>query len=850
MPTTLERSLALYAAGHSVIPITADGKKEPDFSVAGHPVLNRKRRATLKELHQWFEDGLSGIGILGGEISENDVFIDIEYMKNFDQWRIFVEGEVPGLLDRLTVIRTPGKDVDGGRHVAFRSPTPLKTVKLAYMTAKDAEERSGDPNKRTLIEIKAEGGYVVSVGSPSACHASGRLYEHISGPSLENIATVTAEEVDVLVSCAGWLNRDGPEETQIEYGPREHANGHNERSNGEIKPGDAYNLNHDAVDELRSAHWTPIGSDRNKCRLTRPGKKDGVSATFGYCHNPQGIPLFYVFSTNAAPFEAGRGYSPFAVYTILLHNGDFKASARALGLLQYGSPPKKPKPRLNVDGVKVNVKSEDMTEDVVSPKTEAKTSDRMVFPIDAFPPLLKAYCQSVADSLSCPLDFPAVTVLSLAASVIGYTRAIAITRTWVEAPRFYLAIIADSGGSKTPVHEQVSAPMIQQQQDRDENWHFREEMYQEAMVEYDTARKRASGNNRNGPAVVVPQRPVEPIYEHLVTMNATVEGLQPILAENPRGLLLLKDEIVALVNECNQYKGGKGSDRQFYLSVWSGQATKTDRKGTRSKGPIFVAHPFLNILGGIQPEMLGQLIDEKGRQDGFVERFLFSYPEEKGWPEHIGQAVDEDLEQAWSRIYCGLLKRLQLLPDGEKKKRPYILKMDSSGKAVAKEWYARHARERNDPDFQPGLVGAWSKMRSYFFRIAVVVHCLRQETGEIEIDPEPLIDGVTMQSAVRIIEYFKSHVQLVHPQLRSTAEDRKVQRVVNWMRRTERVKIPVGALQTFKFANTAEESIELANSLQSRCFGKVTEDSKRKGAARFTFHLFNGHEKNGDASVE
>jgi hypothetical protein len=60
----------------------------------------------------------------------------------------------------------------------------------------------------------------------------------------------------------------------------------------------------------------------------RPGKagREG-SATFNF----GGSGLFYVFSTNAAPFESGTSYRPFAVYAILEHGGDFTEAARELG---------------------------------------------------------------------------------------------------------------------------------------------------------------------------------------------------------------------------------------------------------------------------------------------------------------------------------------------------------------------------------------------------------------------------------------------------------------------------------------------------------------------------------------
>ena len=38
--------------------------------------------------------------------------------------------------------------------------------------------------------------------------------------------------------------------------------------------------------------------------------------------------VLYVFSSNAAPFEPNQAYSPFAVYTLLEHGGDWERAAR------------------------------------------------------------------------------------------------------------------------------------------------------------------------------------------------------------------------------------------------------------------------------------------------------------------------------------------------------------------------------------------------------------------------------------------------------------------------------------------------------------------------------------------
>jgi hypothetical protein len=79
---------------------------------------------------------------------------------------------------------------------------------------------------------------------------------------------------------------------------------------------------------LAQCGWSRVrGGDNEYWR--RPGKDSGTSATLK-------DRVFYVFSSNAAPFEPNRAYSPFAVYTLLHHGGDFEQAARCLGQLGFG----------------------------------------------------------------------------------------------------------------------------------------------------------------------------------------------------------------------------------------------------------------------------------------------------------------------------------------------------------------------------------------------------------------------------------------------------------------------------------------------------------------------------------
>ena len=102
------------------------------------------------------------------------------------------------------------------------------------------------------------------------------------------------------------------------------------------RPGDRFNRETDWATILEPAGWTRVPFNGDGERWRRPGKPEGISATTG----GGGYDLFYVFSSNARPFEARTSYSKFAAFAQLQHGGDYGAAAAALGR-QYrrGGPP-------------------------------------------------------------------------------------------------------------------------------------------------------------------------------------------------------------------------------------------------------------------------------------------------------------------------------------------------------------------------------------------------------------------------------------------------------------------------------------------------------------------------------
>jgi len=100
-------------------------------------------------------------------------------------------------------------------------------------------------------------------------------------------------------------------------------------SNNADRPGDDFNYRGDVRAVLEQFGWVRTKGGENEY-WRRPGKTSGTSATLK-------DRVFYVFSSNAAPFEPNRAYSPFAVYTLLHHGGDYEQAARSLRELGYGN---------------------------------------------------------------------------------------------------------------------------------------------------------------------------------------------------------------------------------------------------------------------------------------------------------------------------------------------------------------------------------------------------------------------------------------------------------------------------------------------------------------------------------
>ncbi len=382
------------------------------------------------------------------------------------------------------------------------------------------------------------------------------------------------------------------------------------------------------------------------------------------------------------------------------------------------------------------------------------------FPMDAMPAPCRALIREATASIECPPEFVAVPMLAALGSAIGNSRTVKLKEGWEEGAVIFAAVIADPGEKKTPALKEATRPVTKTQAELREEYRTKEDDHKRELRQYEVDKKDAA---KGGYAAPPPPEP--PIMERTVVEDATVEALAGVMHDTPRGVLAVRDELAAWVNGMDQYKtGGKGADRQFWLSAWSNGYVAVDRK---SRGePLIIPRPFVGVFGSIQPAILPEL--GGGREDGLLDRFLFAYPE----PVVSGWSFDEVSLGARDR-YANLYRKLRELSMGTDEHgdpEPTRLHFSPDSRTVLVDAIRSHRGEMYTPGFPARLKGPWSKLEAYLARVALILAASR---AAHEDEPER-VETRDILAAVVLLDYFKGMARRVYVGLHGEDPDDKL----------------------------------------------------------------------------
>lgn len=296
--------------------------------------------------------------------------------------------------------------------------------------------------------------------------------------------------------------------------------------------------------------------------------------------------------------------------------------------------------------------------------------DVMPFDYNLLPLELRAFVRDTSQRHQSPPDFLAVAALGALAATLGNKVHICPKQhdNWKVVPNLWVLLIGLPSAMKTPSIKEAIKPLTEiekgyQEIHAEEQLKFKVES-SVAKISIKAAESRAlivlksdKKNKKSEAEEIIADANADeielPTLKRIVINDTTIEKLGDLLAQNPNGLLLVRDELSGLLSKLakEEYQ----TDRAFYLECFDGDATyKVDRI---MRGTIIIENCTLSLIGGIQPSKLAPLI--RGAVNGTSDDGLIQRLQLAVWPDSIKDWKWCDMkpdESAWQAYKASFIR--------------------------------------------------------------------------------------------------------------------------------------------------------------------------------------------------
>ena len=383
-------------------------------------------------------------------------------------------------------------------------------------------------------------------------------------------------------------------------------------------------------------------------------------------------------------------------------------------------------------------------------------------PAEMIPEPLRPWIDDVATRLCVHREYVAVPALVSLGAVVGRTVGIHPKQfdEWLEVPNLWGALVGPPSSKKSPAQAEGSAPL-------DRLAALAAEAYADAQaereadaeiirLELETIKKRARAKGadpadfRNELQAKLSALEDNDVPERrYLTNDGTIEKIGQLLKENPRGLLVKRDELIGLLRTCD--KAGHESDRAFYLEAWNGRSRHTiDRIG---RGTLHIPALTLSVLGGIQPGPLAGYVrgavEGAGGADGLLQRFqLLVWPDRQRPYVNVDRYADTAAKNRAFEIFEFLdsktgeyfgAKKDELNPDSIP-----ALRFTPQAQGLFNDWLESLMRRLLSPELEatPAFLAHLSKYPSLMPSLALLFHLVDiangSEVGPVSVDAADL----------------------------------------------------------------------------------------------------------------
>lgn len=394
------------------------------------------------------------------------------------------------------------------------------------------------------------------------------------------------------------------------------------------------------------------------------------------------------------------------------------------------------------------------------------------FPAHLLPSPLRELVTEASKAIGCDESFVALPLLSCVGATIGNTARIVVKKGWTPPACIWTMIVGESGTAKSPAFKVAKGPIQRQQKAMLDEHSVAMDGYEQEKQQYDAAIKEHKRSKSSEPP---PEQPEYPQPERVVVSDTTVEALAPLLQQNPRGLLLQRDELSGWLGGFNAYKSSQGADEAHWLSMFDGESMTVDRKGEGTR-PTFVETALVSITGGIQPSVLAKAMGREHRASGMASRFLIASPPRKSqlWTD---EEVSESTQQAVDRLFLSL----QEIQFADSASEPHYIGLDATAKREFITFFNYHHQEQSE--LTGDSAAAWSKLLGYVPRLALLIHIVKQVNAGHDI--EVAADASTMRDAIGLVEWFKAEASRLYATIDDDDATRELRAMADWITRTK-----------------------------------------------------------------
>ena len=395
--------------------------------------------------------------------------------------------------------------------------------------------------------------------------------------------------------------------------------------------------------------------------------------------------------------------------------------------------------------------------------------DADTFDTGMLPQAFSGWVEDVSLRMQCPSDYPAIGMMVALSAVVGRQIAIRPKQAddWTVVANLWGAVVGQPGLLKTPALQEALRPLVRLE-DRARQEHA------EATEEFKVTRLVTDAQNRHAKdelkiaikkgkdlhaiaRTAVQEAGDEPIRRRYIIHDPTVEKLGEILRDNPRGVLVFRDELTGFLR--NLDREDRGTDKSFYLEAWNGTGRFSyDRIG---RGTIDIDAACVSILGSIQPGPLSAYISRSLQggvdDDGLLPRFqLVVWPAIPSAWKNIDRLPDAIARDTVSESFLRLEKidpatvGAQLSDDGS---LPH-LRFSPTAQTIFNYWRAELESRLRTDDLPPVMECHLAKFRSLIPSLALLIFLADGKTGGVDED--------SLVRALAWADYLESHARRIY----------------------------------------------------------------------------------------